>query len=363
MAMRTRGSSWVVYWRETDTGKHRQKSFKDKRKAEEFDSEVQHKLKFNRDALKSTKASDALETDTRIQGLVLRYLKEKKPMAKSTKENSIAHMDAFYRIIGNPEVATIDKAMMKRYERGLRKPHTKTYTGPNGTKWTRQYQGAEQNTIKRKVGIVLAVLNWAAEEEYIPGHNLHGYKCAPGEDKKLVPPTPEELKRIRKVAPKHIWRVIYFSFNFGLRVGNSELFKVTWDRIDFDRKVATIPAAEKGKDQWRQVPIREDVLAVLKEWKAEDDETGATHVINYKGKPVTTIRKAWNTTLEKAGITRKIRPYDLRHAFATYALEAGADPNAVRKLMGHSSMAMIYKNYQHVLDKQKEAAVNALPSI
>jgi integrase len=362
MAIRTRGSSWVVYWRETDTGKHRQKSFKDKRKAEEFDSEVQHKLKFDREALKSTKAVDAPEADTRIQALMIRYLKEK-PMAKSTKENTIHHMDAFYRIIGNPEAATIDKSTMKNYERGLRQPHTKIYTGPNGKKWTRKFGGAEQNTIKRKVGIILAILNWAAEEEYIPGHNLHGYKCAPGEDKKLVPPTPEELKRIRKAAPKHVDRAIYFAFNFGLRVGNSELFRVTWDGIDFDRKVATIPAAEKGKDQWRQVPIREDVLAILKGWKAEDAETGARYVVNYMGKPVTTIRKAWASTLEKAGITRKIRPYDLRHAFATYALEAGADPNAVRKLMGHSSMAMIYKNYQHVLDEQKAAAVNALPSI
>ncbi|MEZ7198330.1 tyrosine-type recombinase/integrase [Pseudodesulfovibrio karagichevae] len=355
------GKFWEVYWKNPFTKRIQSKNFHDEKEAKDFNTDVLYRLKRDKESFRPAQAASDAPL-THFQGLALRYLVEK-PMAKSTKDTTLCHLEAFYSILGNPEIAEIDKAMMKHFERELRKPHEKTYTGPNGKKWTRTVKGAEQNTIKRKVGIVLAILNWAAEEEYIPGHNLTGYKCAPGDDKKLVPPTPEELKRIRKVAPKHVDRAIYFAFNFGLRVGNSELFRVTWDRIDFDRKVATIPAAKKGKGQWRQVPIREDVLPVLKQWKAEDDECGATHIINYRGKPVASIRKAFNSTLEKAGITRKIRPYDLRHAFATYALEAGADPNALRKLMGHSSMAMIYKNYQHVLDKQKEAVVNGLPSI
>lgn len=355
------GKFWEVYWKNPFTKRIQSKNFHDEKEAKNFNTDVLYRLKRDKESFRP--AQETREAPlTHFQGLALKYLLEK-PMAKSTKETTLHHLEAFYAILGNPEIATIDKAMMKQFERELRKPREKTYTGPNGKKWTRTLEGAKQNTIKRKVGIVLAVLNWAVEEEYIPGHNLQGYKCAPGEDKKFVPPTPEELKRIRKAAPKHVDRAIYLAFNLGMRVGNSELFRVTWDRIDFDRKVATIPAAQKGKDQWRQVPIREDVLPVLKQWKAEDDECGATHIVNYRGKPVASIKKAWETTLEKARITRKIRPYDLRHAFATYALEAGADPNALRKLMGHSSMAMIYKNYQHVLDKQKEAVVNGLPSI
>lgn len=65
--------------------------------------------------------------------------------------------------------------------------------------------------------------------------------------------------------------------------------------------------------------------------------------------------------LIRAGITRRIRPYDLRHAFATEAIAAGADIGTVAKLMGHTDMNMILKHYQHVLSSQKRAAVEALP--
>ena len=70
---------------------------------------------------------------------------------------------------------------------------------------------------------------------------------------------------------------------------------------------------------------------------------------------------AWRGALRRAGITRRIRPYDLRHAFATEAIAAGVDIGTVAKLMGHSSPMMLLKHYQHVMDSQKRAAIEALP--
>ena len=67
--------------------------------------------------------------------------------------------------------------------------------------------------------------------------------------------------------------------------------------------------------------------------------------------------------LGRAGINRRIRPYDLRHAFATELIAQGVDIGTVAKLMGHSSPNMIFQHYQFVLDKQKKAAVDALPNL
>ena len=49
------------------------------------------------------------------------------------------------------------------------------------------------------------------------------------------------------------------------------------------------------------------------------------HIVNYYGRPIKSIKKSWKAALEKAKITRRIRPYDLRHHFVTRALENGAD--------------------------------------
>jgi integrase len=57
--------------------------------------------------------------------------------------------------------------------------------------------------------------------------------------------------------------------------------------------------------------------------------------------------------LTTAKITRKVRIYDLRHGFATAALEAGADVRTVADLMGHSSTRITQDVYQHVSDERK----------
>ena len=62
------------------------------------------------------------------------------------------------------------------------------------------------------------------------------------------------------------------------------------------------------------------------------------------------------TTLERAGITRRIRPYDLRHMYGTELVASGVDIGTVCKLMGHSLPIMLLKHYQYVMDKQKVEA-------
>jgi len=42
----------------------------------------------------------------------------------------------------------------------------------------------------------------------------------------------------------------------------------------------------------------------------------------------------WGKTLKRAGITRRLRPYDLRHYFVTKALEDGADIKALAEVVG-----------------------------
>jgi site-specific recombinase XerD len=51
-----------------------------------------------------------------------------------------------------------------------------------------------------------------------------------------------------------------------------------------------------------------------------------------------------------------VRIYDLRHGFATAALEAGADAKTVSELMGHAGTRTTLDVYSHVSDERKRVA-------
>lgn len=56
------------------------------------------------------------------------------------------------------------------------------------------------------------------------------------------------------------------------------------------------------------------------------------------------VAKQIRTAIQRLGITRRITPHTLRHAFATHAMRAGADPRTIQELLGHESLetTMIY---------------------
>ena len=85
--------------------------------------------------------------------------------------------------------------------------------------------------------------------------------------------------------------------------------------------------------------------------------------IHYRGKPVKRISETWRRLRGKAGIARKVRPYDLRHAFATLSMAESGDIKSIAELMGHSTYTMLLSVYQHVSNALKIKAVNAIPVV
>ena len=192
--------------------------------------------------------------------------------------------------------------------------------------------GVKSATVRNRMSVLRTVFRWCAE------HNLCEMpkfpKLPPANYERIPPPTPEELSAIIQAAPPHIQRVIIIGAQIGARVGGSELFRLTWQDVDLVQGIIRIHGAKKNiKAPWREVPIRDSLIPVIANWAIEDKEAGQTYIIHFGGKPVSSIETAWRSTLRRAGITRRIRPYDLRHAFATELIAAGADIGTVAKLM------------------------------
>ena len=225
-------------------------------------------------------------------------------------------------------------------------------------------RGLSPTTINRRIGVLKASLNWAAIYGLIPQNPLADLRLPKAKTRRISPPSPLEAKAILKVAAPHVQRVIILGLSAGPRIGPSELFRLQWRDIDFELGMMRMPSAQKNWHQdSRDIPIRSTLLPLLKKWYAHDNQKNISHVISWNGRPIKHINGAWKAALKKAGIERRIRPYDLRHAFATYAPAGAADIGSVATLMGHVDASMILKTYQHVQDTQKRAAVEAAPDI
>jgi integrase len=207
-----------------------------------------------------------------------------------------------------------------------------------------------------------AILNWSTRRRpaLIRFNPVLNYK-APKEDNEIIlPPTPEETAAIIKHASPHLVRAIKLSYYLGLRPGAVELLSLNWLDVNWQSKTILVRSAHKGGPVRRHVPIHDDFIEGLKAWWDSDEKAGP--VIHYMGRPVKSLRRTWRETLRRAGITRRIRPYDMRHNFITMALEGGADIKALAEVVG-SSPETIRKYYQHVTRKQHRKTVATIPPL
>jgi site-specific recombinase XerD len=74
------------------------------------------------------------------------------------------------------------------------------------------------------------------------------------------------------------------------------------------------------------------------------------------------LRNIWKPALAAAGITRRVRMYDLRHAHASWLLAGGADIQTVRERLGHASLRAT-ERYLHTLAESDETALAAFDRI
>ena len=229
----------------------------------------------------------------------------------------------------------------------------------------RQMQGVSEQTgkprsqasVNRYCDYVDAIFNFGMEMELISKSPMKGRKKAK-EQPRDVQVSVDDIRRIMDHAEPHIRWAMEACFNLGTRPGPSELFALRWEHVDFDGCTVRIYATKTKT--FRTVPVTESFLDRLREMR---DKSQSGFIVEYEGKPLTTIRRSFNTACEKAGITVDVRMYDLRHLFATTMLANGADLAAVSKLMGHSTVKMTADVYYHYLEGEKEKAVGKLPSL
>ena len=222
--------------------------------------------------------------------------------------------------------------------------------------------GVKDATIVRELTDLQAILNWSKRRRppLIAFNPIAGY-VKPKQDLAIIaPPTAGETRAIIQHAAPHIKRALIISYYTGLRPGAVELLTLRWTDVDFEGGTILIRSAHKGGPLRRSVAMHEAFLSTLDIWYRQDKKRGP--IIHYHGRAIKKIGKAWAGALERAGITRRLRPYDFRHAFITMALEDGADLKALSQVVG-SRPETIMRHYQHVSKQLHRDTVARIPAL
>ena len=182
------------------------------------------------------------------------------------------------------------------------------------------------------------------------------------DDDVILYPGESEINAILNHAPERLKRAICISYYTGLRPGEKELFSMQWNQVDFNANTIMVKSARKGSRYiHRIVPIHLQLTALLRQWFDQGENKG--HVIQYRGKPVKSLKKVFKNTKEKAGITRRLRLYDFRHAFVSLLLKNSADLKATSEIAGHSRTDTTTRIYQHTDFKMHQDAISRLPAL
>lgn len=156
--------------------------------------------------------------------------------------------------------------------------------------------------------------------------------------------------------------LVMLFYSTGMRL--SELIYLKEEQLELGR--SQLKVLGKGNKE-RVLPLNTELIKLLKEYIAQKNEqfpdADPFLLVTEKGKKLYP-RYAWllvSSILGEATTLAKKSPHVLRHSFATHLLNNGADLNAVKELLGHSSLAATQVYTHNTIDKLREVHRKAHP--
>ena len=251
----------------------------------------------------------------------------------------------------------------------------------------KQAKGLSPKTVRNIHQIIASAMKLAKEQRLIVADPTEGCALPKLEHREMIVADPtegcalpklehREMKTLpveqltsflREAKDSGVFEMYYVELATGLRRG--ELLGLKWEDIDLEkgnlrvkRQVSRIngevvEAPLKTKNAYRALPLAEDTIQVLKQQRKK---TGSSPWVfpSPTGGPISpdSVLHMLHRVLKRAGLP-KVRFHDLRHTFATLALQNGVDIKTVSGMLGHFSAGFTLDTYAHVTTAaQKEAA-------
>ena len=231
-----------------------------------------------------------------------------------------------------------------------------------------QPKGLSAKTVRNIHQILSSALKLAQEQRILHTNPAEGCALPKVEHREIKTLPVEQFQSfLREARESGVFELYYLELATGLRRG--ELLGLKWEDIDLERgdlrvrrqisriNGEVVEAPLKTKNAYRTLPLAEDTVSVLLEQKKK---VGSSPWVfpSPNGGPISpdSVLHMLHRVLKRAGLP-KVRFHDLRHTFATLALQNGVDIKTVSGMLGHYSAGFTLDTYAHVTTAaQKEAA-------
>jgi integrase/recombinase XerC len=154
-------------------------------------------------------------------------------------------------------------------------------------------------------------------------------------------------------------------------IRRAELMQIKIPDLDLERRTLKV-LGKRNKE--RIIPLGEQVVnmltgyliirsSFLSENSLADQNNCLSLFVTSKGEPVypKLIYNIVHKYLSIIASNSKLSPHVLRHTFATHMLDDGADLNAIKEILGHSSLAATQVYTHNTIEKLKTIYKQAHP--
>lgn len=215
-------------------------------------------------------------------------------------------------------------------------------------------EGASPGTIGREVSTLRAALALAERDGWITkAPYIEMPPRPPARDRWL---TREEVDRlIESAETPHMRLFIILAFHTAARAG--AILDLRWGQVDFTARLVNYDRPGRRRSNKRRAVVPVNVIALTALQQARTVAV-SDHVIEYRGKPVESIKTGFIAACRRAEI-EDCTPHTIRHTAATHMVMAGVPLAQIARMLGDTE-AMIERVYGKHSPSYLRAAADAL---
>ena len=278
-----------------------------------------------------------------------------RPTTQATYENRIyGHI---IPSIGKIPISKLTQNDLQQFYAKLKRTGRKVNVELKGT-------GVSDRMVRSCHALCRSSLEKAVEERLITRNPSIGCKLPPKKNGEMKVLTQNEIVRLLNQAyDEGYYEMFLLELTTGMRRG--EMLGLKWRDLNLETGELNIKrqlttkgiSVPKTKSSIRTILLPPDMLELLREMKktAKYDWIFPSPVKEGEPRNPTAITKRFRIMLERAHC-KHVRFHDLRHTFATMALENGMDVKTLSAMIGHVSSETTLNIYSHVTDTMRAQA-------